>query len=95
MARSLFTVVATGKAGSGFYAKLQRKSSHTVETEGLGESVSNTQLTYYVKLNTLNEGVEGKEIAFDPDLFDVVESEWTPEGATEPIKCKWCYAKKA
>lgn len=89
-------VMAVGTTKSGYYAKLQTKSTTHTEVEGLGATDKNKQLTYYVALTTLAAPAEqliGKTIKFCPENYDVVESEFTPENSNEPIKCKWCYAK--
>ena len=89
-------VMSIGETKKGYYAKLQTKSATHTVVEGLGESEKNKQLTYYVALTTLaapKEQLIGKTINFCPDNYDIVESEFTPEGSNEPIKCKWCYAK--
>ena len=89
-------VMSVGTTKKGFYAKLQTKSTTNTVAEGLGEIERTKQLTYYVALTTLAAPADqlvGKTINFCPNNYDIVESDFTPEGSTEPIKCKWCYAK--
>jgi hypothetical protein len=96
MASSKFIIVTVFSNEHGFVAKLQQKSSSTVAVEGLGVQVSNKQLTYYYPLATLAKPIEelvGKEIMFDPNMFDVVEKELDlPNG--EVATTKWCYAPR-
>jgi hypothetical protein len=96
MASSKFIIMTVFSNEHGFVAKLQQKSSSTVVVEGLGTQVSNKQLTYYYPMKTLALPIDqlvGKEISFDPTLFDVVEKELElPSG--DIAVTKWCYAAR-
>lgn len=95
MASSKFTIMTIFSNDYGYVAKLHR-SIVQPKVEGLEPERPIMSLTYYYPMPTLAAPIEqllGKEVDFDPSLYDVVNKDCPlPNG--EVATTKWCYAKR-
>ena len=91
MDHRLFKVISSNQTAdaSGFITKLQYKSEKSIDT-GFGIKTSDTQETYYIKLDEQAE--IGLEKPLDLEKFDVVGRPFiTDEG--EELTLKWLFLK--
>ena len=86
-----FEVISSNptKKGNGFITKLQNKTEKIIDT-GFGIKTSNTQETYYIKLD--KQIAVGTTNTLDLDKFEIVGKSFiTDEG--EELTLKWLFLK--